>query len=612
MALACDICYEFYTEVLPSRIPRLLPRCGHDFCSQCIATLCSAEDSPACPKCRASVFPSAEVFTDSSLSSSVIVHQLCALVNSSSTVCDDDSYGTGGVGKGARHSSYFGANSSSVGVSCSSTRKLTYDSFYFPVVHGFLQLPQRLDFNSPVATEVLRHLFESYPLPSGDADAVSKAQETFSNGSAALSSTGAPDSYSLFTLQTGCQSASEGSLSTSLPFSSKRWVSTIGKQDGFFRGANRYRGLRVCYSSQGRLKNSIQPFWTLLVALGHEKNTPKYPYHLIRMYKDLLSKRCSSSRSVKLETKHPFLGKSQEVPRNVGLASDVQYARNAKRCALMSQKQHLLPSSPFYRACCPAHHHCPHKHSFLRDDQEMCRFKGTKASHYTSSYYCCSSVSRERHNSRFVSKSSPPNLFAQTDQQQPYSLPCPHDALMTDPSPLASHKRARRFHRFHFKQHFRCCSKRDVCSTFCYPSAHSSSHQCCPSGGPLSASSCSRCKCSCVLCSPASHSNEFLPYAAPVLTSSLAPHRTPSVGSMLVTCGAQLWTLSWLIICICLRVLRGSYFYTVEFCRQLYGMKKEQRLQLIMICNAIPLFVASLYVYRNPTLFARFFWQPFV
>lgn len=54
MSLACEICYEFYAEYPPERVPRLLPQCGHDFCTRCIHALCATTDGdgPACPKCR--------------------------------------------------------------------------------------------------------------------------------------------------------------------------------------------------------------------------------------------------------------------------------------------------------------------------------------------------------------------------------------------------------------------------------------------------------------------------------------------------------------------------------------------------------------------------------
>lgn len=55
MSLSCDICCEPYRDSPACRVPRCLPRCGHDLCTGCITLLCS-RGSPRCPHCRCPFF----------------------------------------------------------------------------------------------------------------------------------------------------------------------------------------------------------------------------------------------------------------------------------------------------------------------------------------------------------------------------------------------------------------------------------------------------------------------------------------------------------------------------------------------------------------------------
>ena len=55
---ACRICFEPFTTPRGNRAPRLLPQCGHTFCSKCVITLFGPRDfrgfsTVTCPTCQA-------------------------------------------------------------------------------------------------------------------------------------------------------------------------------------------------------------------------------------------------------------------------------------------------------------------------------------------------------------------------------------------------------------------------------------------------------------------------------------------------------------------------------------------------------------------------------
>jgi len=56
--LTCRICLEPFTTPNGNRAPRLLPQCGHTFCSKCVITLfgprdCRGLSNVTCPTCQA-------------------------------------------------------------------------------------------------------------------------------------------------------------------------------------------------------------------------------------------------------------------------------------------------------------------------------------------------------------------------------------------------------------------------------------------------------------------------------------------------------------------------------------------------------------------------------
>lgn len=89
MSVACEVCYEFYSEYPQSRLPRALPCCGHDFCTGCIASLCETDRLPVCPKCRAPLFQNKRPSESPALDETAQMRQTDAAANVDAPVADE-------------------------------------------------------------------------------------------------------------------------------------------------------------------------------------------------------------------------------------------------------------------------------------------------------------------------------------------------------------------------------------------------------------------------------------------------------------------------------------------------------------------------------------------
>lgn len=629
MALACDICYEFYTDMLPGRIPRLLPRCGHDFCSQCIVMLCETERSPTCPKCRASLFSST---TAASFAASTTV-RLRALVS-------DDMGGRSLNDKGAfvsseRKKKYLCCHGNH-SATAHSTCDVNCDALYFPIVRGFLQLGQRLDFTqlTPFSLDVLRHALETCPLQTLEQALVSR-QPAGQNATGSLAPyvrrpkmplrqhkklvANAWDVRSFFyTRRAKMRSGVFKPSYSLLPFSKlplkpvwlRRYAIALPVQLSVnggdeLRNAGGRKGLRVSRRGNNTVRCSVQARWVPMFS----QKPRSYFSTVLRSCRHLCCARC---RYLLLARR---LGPNSDIARM--LPVDSQH-NSFRRCyvepatgtcyKLATPLEKKLASSSFS--------HC-HAQPVLERCRCCCSSWPTMLSSHSRSSRCSfisgTGWGRTNLNTRqpgvrcaecampfHASQPHRHQLFCSESLYPCSLLSARHPCLSSFAVPrtvsnpcgcLFGGEFSPRYSHYGCRNHDHSC--RELTEVPAPPISFSPQ-------GTVSPRTSNR--------NSEQHSRQLFARLPPTTSQT---QNLPFLGSMAFMWVTQLWTSTVLFLYICLRVLRSACHFIVESCYQLYGMEKEQQLQLIMIANAIPLFIASLYICHNPTFFTRLLWHPF-